>query len=103
MIEETALVHDSPSRHRWSKRALGYTLAGVCLYWVLRDLDVRELLRRIAEMDLLWMAAAIVFDVLSYLCQGLRGSYFCDRLGKSLCCGAHRLSTSASLLTRCCR
>jgi len=51
---------------------LGYGLALVCLYWVLRDLDPGELLRRLAAMDLFWVVAAVLFDVLSYVCQGLR-------------------------------
>lgn len=82
MIEENALL-DRPSKaRRWSRRALGYTLAAVCLYWVLRDLDLRELLHRVAEMDLFWVAAAIFFDVLSYICQGLRWKLLLRPVGK---------------------
>jgi uncharacterized protein (TIRG00374 family) len=82
MIGENALL-DEPSRpRRWSRRALGYTVAAVCLYWVLRDLDLRELLRRVAEMDLFWVAAAILFDVLSYLCQGLRWKLLLRPVGR---------------------
>jgi uncharacterized membrane protein YbhN (UPF0104 family) len=66
----------------WPRRALGYTLAAVCLYWVLRDLDLRELLRRIAEMDLFWVAAAILFDVLTYVCQGLRWKLLLRPVGR---------------------
>lgn len=82
MIEENALL-DRPSKaRRWSRRALGYTLAAVCLYWVLRDLDLRELLHRVAEMNLFWVAAAIFFDVLSYICQGLRWKLLLRPVGK---------------------
>ena len=82
MIAENALL-DEPSRpRRWSRRALGYTLAAVCLYWVLRDLDLRDLLHRVAEMDLFWVAAAILFDVLSYLCQGLRWKLLLRPVGR---------------------
>ena len=62
----------SPASRRWPRKALGYGLALACLYWVLRDLDPGELLRRVASMNLLWLAAAILFDVLSYMCQGWR-------------------------------
>src|SRR6185503_14530692 len=70
-----ALLSDSPRSpgpRRWRRTALGYGLALVCLYWVLRDLDPGELLRRVASMNLLLLAAAILFNALSYLFQGLR-------------------------------
>ena len=70
-----ALLSDSPRSpgpRRWPRTALGYGLALVCLYWVLRDLDPGELLRRVASMNLLLLAAAILFNALSYLFQGLR-------------------------------
>ena len=82
VIEENALLDAPPRERRWSRRALGYTLAAVCLYWVLRDLDLRELLRRVAEMDPFWVAAAIVFDVLSYICQGLRWKLLLRPVGR---------------------
>jgi glycosyltransferase 2 family protein len=82
VIEENALVHESPRPRRWWRRALGYTLAAVCLYWVLRDLNLRELLRRVAEMDLLWVGAAVLFDVLSYVCQGLRWKLLLRPVGR---------------------
>jgi hypothetical protein len=43
-----ALLPDSPRSpgpRRWPRTAVGYALALVCLYWVLRDLDPGELLR----------------------------------------------------------
>ena len=82
MIAENALLDEPSRRRRWSRRTLGYTIAAVCLYWVLRDLDLRDLLRRVAEMDLFWVAAAILFDVLSYLCQGLRWKLLLRPVGR---------------------
>lgn len=75
MVMKPALLAGSPRSpgpRRWPRTALGYGLALACLYWVLRDLDPGELLQRVASMNLLWLAAAILFDVLSYVCQGWR-------------------------------
>jgi hypothetical protein len=82
MIEENVLLDKPPRPRRWERRAFGYTIAAVCLYWVLRDLDPRELLRRVAEMDPFWVAAAILFDVLSYICQGLRWKLLLRPVGR---------------------
>ena len=82
VIEEHALVLESPRPRRWWRRGLGYSLAAVCLYWVLRDLSLRELLHRVAEMDLFWVGAAILFDVLSYICQGLRWKLLLRPVGR---------------------
>ncbi|HKR12356.1 MAG TPA: lysylphosphatidylglycerol synthase transmembrane domain-containing protein [Pyrinomonadaceae bacterium] len=60
---------------------LGYALAAVCLYWVLHDLDAGDLLVRVAKMNLFWLAAAILFDMLSYVCQGLRWKLLLERVG----------------------
>lgn len=54
------------------RRVLGYALAAACLAWVLHDYDFRDLLRRVAAMNLALVAAAILCDVLSYVCQGVR-------------------------------
>ena len=59
-------------RNRRLRTLLGYALAAVCLYWVFRDLDPGELLRRVSRMKPAWLAAAILFDVLSYITQGSR-------------------------------
>ena len=82
---KTALLPDSPRSpgpRRWPRTLLGYGLALACLYWVLRDLDPGELVRRLAAMDLFWVAAAILFDVLSYVCQGLRWKLLLRPVGK---------------------
>ena len=52
--------------------ALSYTLAIGCLVWVFHDYDFSDLLRRLATMNLLLVAMAIICDVLSFVCQGLR-------------------------------
>jgi glycosyltransferase 2 family protein len=69
-------------RDRRLRTLLGYGLAAVCLYWVFRDLDPAELLRRVSRMKPAWLAAAIVFDVLSYVTQGLRWKLLLRGIGR---------------------
>jgi uncharacterized protein (TIRG00374 family) len=66
------LLPESPARRRWPRTVLSYTLAVLCLCWVLRHLDLGEFLHRLATLNFLWVSAAILFDVLSYVCQGWR-------------------------------
>ena len=72
VMEENGLVHEAPTPRRRLRTAFGYALAFACLCWVLRHLDPGDLLRRLWALDLFWVAAAVLFDVLSYVCQGLR-------------------------------
>lgn len=62
----------APARRARLRAALGYALAAACLAWVLHGYDFRDLVRRVAAMNLLLVAAAILCDVLSYVCQGAR-------------------------------
>lgn len=81
MIGANALVSMSPSHRAWPRAALGYALALVCLVWVFHDLDLGTLLRRVAAMNLCWVVAAILCDVLSYVCQGVRWRLLLRPLG----------------------
>jgi uncharacterized protein (TIRG00374 family) len=56
----------------WIKVALSYTLAIACLAWVFHDYDFSDLPGRVARMNLLLVAIAIIFDFLSFVGQGLR-------------------------------
>jgi uncharacterized membrane protein YbhN (UPF0104 family) len=82
MIEENALVQKSPAHRVWPRAALGYALAFVCLVWVFHDFDFHGLVRRIVAMNLYWVAAAILCDVLSYVCQGARWRLLLRPLGR---------------------
>lgn len=82
MIDANALVPMSPPRRAWPRAALGYVLALVFLVWVFHDFDFGDLLRRVAAMNLLWVAAAILCDVLSYVCQGARWRLLLRPLGE---------------------
>lgn len=56
-----------PGRH-----VLGYLLAGACLAWVLHDIDMQKFWRNMAAVSWWWIFPALVCDVVSYVCQGLR-------------------------------
>ncbi len=72
VIGESAVTQRSPAGRGWLRSLLGYTLGVVCLVWVFHNYDFGDLLRRVAAMNPYWVVAAIVCDVLSYVCQGLR-------------------------------
>lgn len=77
-----ALVSESPLRRAWARAALGYALALACLVWVFHDFDFGDLVRRAAAMNPWWAAAAIICDVLSYVCQGARWRLLLRPLGR---------------------
>lgn len=57
---------------RLIKQAFGYMVALACLVWVFHDIHFGKLLRHMTNINWGWVALAIVFDILSYFCQGLR-------------------------------
>lgn len=70
-------VTKTPARTSWFaskplKQALGYLFAVVCLVWVFHDIELGRLWRQLVGINWWWVALAIVFDILSYLCQGVR-------------------------------
>jgi hypothetical protein len=56
----------------WTTATAGYLLAFLCLFWVFHKFNFTELLRRVGDMNLFLVGAAIVCDVTSYVCQGAR-------------------------------
>jgi len=52
--------------------AIGYLLALGGLIWVLRDLQPANLLGQLTRINWWWIAVALVCDVGSYVCQGVR-------------------------------
>ncbi len=57
---------------RLIKTVFGYLLAVACLVWVFHGIHVGRLLRYMTTINWWWVALAIGFDILSYICQGLR-------------------------------
>jgi uncharacterized protein (TIRG00374 family) len=60
------------SPRRFVQPALGYLVAAACLVWVLHDVHPREILKAGVNIQWRWVAAAIAFDIFSYVCQGWR-------------------------------
>ncbi|MBI3951143.1 MAG: flippase-like domain-containing protein [Acidobacteria bacterium] len=69
------------SAWRAIKPTLGYLLAVVCLVWVFHDAHVDRLLDHITTINWWWVAVAIGFDILSYICQGLRWQLLLKPIG----------------------
>jgi glycosyltransferase 2 family protein len=62
-------------------RILGYLLALACLVWVFHDIRAPELLGNVSTIHWGWVIVAILFDVGSYLCQGLRWQLLLQPVG----------------------
>jgi uncharacterized protein (TIRG00374 family) len=55
-----------------SMQVLGYLIAGVCLIWVFHGIHAGKMLSQLTTIGWGWVVVGIAFDILSYLCQGLR-------------------------------
>jgi uncharacterized protein (TIRG00374 family) len=86
MDQSDALDPPTPSKIRSAmqrlKPALGYLLAAAGLAWVLHDIRAEELLRHLTSINWRWIALAMVCDVLSYTCQGLRWKLLLRPIGR---------------------
>ncbi len=83
-MNETDKQENSPNSRGFKDRLkplLGYLLAVVALIWVFRDVEFSKLLEYITEVKPGWVIAAIVADVATYACQGLRWRLLLRRLG----------------------
>lgn len=69
-----SVVQATPARSAsaWVRPALGYLLAAACLLWVFHDIHPGRFLSCVTAVNWGWVALAVAFDVLTYLCQGLR-------------------------------
>jgi glycosyltransferase 2 family protein len=63
------------------KTVPGYAIAIVCLLWIFHDIRIRELTDSMASIDWWWVAGAVLLDILSYVCQGMRWSLLLHPLG----------------------
>jgi hypothetical protein len=64
------------------KAAPGYLIAIACLVWIFHDIRIRELTSSMTSINWWWVAGAVLFDLLSYVCQGLRWSLLLHPLGR---------------------
>lgn len=58
-----------------ARRAIGYLLAAAGLAWVLHDVHFGTMFASMRGIRWFWVAPAILLDVLSYICQGMRWRY----------------------------
>lgn len=78
--DPTAAESEAPAS-RW-KRLLGYAFAAACLVWVFHDVHPRHLLAAIRIENWWYVAAAVFFDVLTYVLQGARWSLLLAPVGR---------------------
>jgi glycosyltransferase 2 family protein len=71
----------SVSSQLW-KTAPGYVIAIACLVWIFHDIRIRELTDSMTSINWWWVAAAVFFDTISYVCQGMRWSLLLHPLGR---------------------
>ncbi len=74
-----------PAARAGSKRLrvwAGYTIAALCLVWILHDFDLREFARQISGLRWEWAAVAVALDILSYVSQGWRWELLLRPLGR---------------------
>jgi glycosyltransferase 2 family protein len=72
----------APARFKRAKTVAAYAVAVAALVWVFHDADPAELFRGVGAIRWDWVAAAVCFDILSYICQGLRWSLLLHPAGR---------------------
>lgn len=60
-------VHGSDPK-RWIASLASYSIAAGCLYLVFHDINFKELLESASHIQWFWLAPAVLFDLLTYLC-----------------------------------
>lgn len=65
-----------------ARQVIGYLLAAACLVWVFHDIHLPTFLASLTTINWWWVAPAILFDILSYFCQGLRWRLLLRPLGR---------------------
>ncbi len=62
----------SGAARRWLQQGIGYLLALACLIWIFHGVSPRDLWRDMRGIRWSWVLPAILLDILSYFCQGIR-------------------------------
>jgi uncharacterized membrane protein YbhN (UPF0104 family) len=81
MTSPSARNPGNPIFRNW-RYAIGWLLAVAGLIWVLHDIHPSRLARQLAGIDWLWVALAMVCDVLSYVIQAARWQLLLKPVGK---------------------
>jgi glycosyltransferase 2 family protein len=64
------------------KAVLGYAIGAICLVWVFHDVRIKELIGSLTTVNWWLIAAAVLFDIVSYTCQGIRWSLLLHPIGR---------------------
>lgn len=67
---------------RIATQIAGYAIALAGLVWVFHDVDFQAFFGSMTNLRWEWMALAVIFDVLSYFCQGVRWQLLLRPLGQ---------------------
>jgi glycosyltransferase 2 family protein len=81
MTEAEGGLTRKPASHR-GKVLAGYLLAAICLAWVFHDVEYRDLFRNLGATAWPLVGVAVLFDILSYACQGWRWSLLLRTKGR---------------------
>lgn len=69
-------------RFAWAiRRGSGYLLAIIGLFWVFHDVQLDRFLASSRAMNWWWLTPAVLCDIVSYLCQGIRWTYLLRPVG----------------------
>jgi glycosyltransferase 2 family protein len=60
---------------------LRYLFAGACLVWVFYNVHFDKLLENISAISWKWIPLAVLFDIISYVCQGIRWGFLLRPVG----------------------
>lgn len=79
----TAKISGSAEGNRWGrlKRSLGYLIAIFGLIWVFHDIHIGQLFRDFHNIVWVWVIPAVIFDIMSYVCQGWRWQLVLKSIG----------------------
>jgi uncharacterized protein (TIRG00374 family) len=67
---------------RLLRQSFGYVIGGVCLIWVFHDIHIGRFLEEVRGINGWWVALAVVFDIASYVIQGLRWRFLLRPAGR---------------------
>lgn len=63
---------EASAQRGWLRSAAGYAVGAVCLAWVLHDVHFGRMLGDFGAVNWWWVGPAVLADVASYVCQGIR-------------------------------
>lgn len=81
-VHESKIIRKPARSSRIWKAIAGYAIAVLCLLWVFHDVQFKEVIGSMATINWWWVAGAVVLDICSYACQGMRWSLLLHPIGR---------------------